>query len=135
MFKVADFMSHVVVTATPETPIFDAIRLLAARNLSGLPIMNEDLRLVGFLSEKDVLHLLKESEEKRGSVVSDFMSENVVHFDIGSNLVDLCDCLEERHFRSAPITDEERIVGIVRRSDVIKAILACKHQAAPALPA
>ena len=67
--------------------------------------------------------------------VADLMSKDLVHFDVSSNLIDLSDCIEERSFRCVPITDEGQLVGIVRRSDVLKAIVSLKRQGVPATPA
>ncbi len=129
MFKVRDFMVSPVITTTPETPIFDAIRLLASRNLSGLPVVDHELCLVGLLSEKDVLHLFNEHEDSQDMTVQDLMTAAPVSFQATDSLVDLCDCLEQNSFRRVPITQDGRLVGVVSRSDLIKAILKIKRQA------
>ena len=128
MFKVKDFMRSPVVTTTPETPIFDAIRLLASRCLSGLPVVDEDLQLVGLLSEKDVLHLLSEHEDSLDMTVQDLMTHAPISFESTDSLIDVCDCLVLNSFRRVPITEQGRLVGIVSRSDVIQAILKIKRQ-------
>ncbi len=129
MFKVRDFMVRTVIATTPQTPIFDAIRLLSSRNLSGLPVVDENLYLVGMLSEKDVLHLLSENQDSCDMTVQNVMSKTVTCFQPTDNLIDLCDCLEQNSFRRIPITENGRLVGVVSRSDVIKAILAIKKLA------
>ena len=128
MFKAKDIMTQPVITVTPDTPIYDAIRLLSSRRLTGLPVVDEDLELVGILTEKDVLHLLNEHQDRSDQIVADFMCENVTHFDANDNLIDLCDCLVQNAFRRLPITEENRLAGIISRSDVIDAILKIKHQ-------
>ncbi len=130
MFKVKDIMVHPVISVNPDMPIFDAIRLLASRNVSGLPVVDADLRLVGLLSEKDVLNLLYENLDAAGKTVRDYMTTPVVSFDVNDNLVALCDCLEHNAFRRIPVTQNGRLTGIVSRSEVIRAILALKHEAA-----
>ena len=57
MFKAKDIMTESVIAVQPEMPIYDAVRILADRNLTGLPVVNENLELVGVLSEKDVLKM------------------------------------------------------------------------------
>jgi CBS domain-containing protein len=130
MFKVKDIMSQPVISVEPEMPIYDAIRLLASRNVSGLPVVDSDLRLIGLLSEKDVLSLLYNSQDASGKTVGDFMSKAVVSFDINDNVVALCDCLEHNAFRRVPVTQNGRLTGVVSRSDVIRAILQLKHEGA-----
>lgn len=56
------------------------------------------------------------------------MSTNVISFDVNTGLIDLCDCLIENNFRRVPITEDGKLLGIVSRSDVIRAILRIKHQ-------
>ncbi len=128
MFKAKDIMTKVVVSAQPDMPIYDAIRTLANRNITGLPVVDADLNLVGVLSEKDVLKMLYATEDSPEQTVNDFMSTNVVSFDVNSSLIDLCDCLVENKFRRVPITQDGKLVGIVSRSDIIRAILKLKHQ-------
>ncbi len=130
MFKAKDIMTKVVITAWPEMPIYDAIRTLANRNITGLPVVDADLTLVGVLSEKDVLKTLYAAEGSPEQTVKDFMSTDVISFDAKAGLVDLCDCLTERNFRRVPITEDGKLLGIVSRSDIIRAILKLKHQQA-----
>ena len=128
MFTVRDIMVQPVVSVSPDMPIYDAIRLLASRNVSGLPVVDADLRLVGLLSEKDVLNLLYKNQDFAQNTVGDFMTKAVVSFDVNDDVVALCDCLEHNAFRRIPVTQNGRLTGIVSRSDVIRAILALRHE-------
>ncbi len=122
-------MAQPVITVTPDMPIYDAVRLLTARNLSALPVVDEDLHLQGILSEKDVLSLLYEHQDFSHKLVSDFMTPEVLSFDVSDNLIDLCDCFESHRIRRVPITENGQLTGVVNRSDVIDAILAIKREA------
>ena len=128
MFKASKIMTQAAITVTPDMPIYDAIRLLTARNLSALPVVDEDLHLKGMLSEKDVLSLLYEHQDFSNKVVSDFMTLEVICFDVTDSLIDLCDCFEAHRIRRVPITENGCLRGMVGRSDVINAILAIKHE-------
>jgi CBS domain-containing protein len=129
MFKVKEIMAQPAITVTPDMPIYDAVRLLTARNLSALPVVDEELHLQGMLSEKDVLSLLYEHQDFSNKLVSDFMTPEVISFDVSDNLIDLCDCFEAHRIRRIPITECGRLTGIANRSDVINAILTIKHEA------
>ncbi|MCK4958572.1 MAG: CBS domain-containing protein, partial [Planctomycetes bacterium] len=63
MFKVKDAMTTTVVCTRPEMPIYDAVRMLAGRRITGLPVVDADLNLVGVLTEKDVLKMLYDTED------------------------------------------------------------------------
>ncbi len=131
MFKVKDFMTQSVVCTRDDMPIYDAIRILANRNITALPVVDADLRLVGLLAEKDVLRILYDKEDRVDLTVADFMNSRVVSFDCNANLVDICDCLMENPYRRVPITEKGRLVGIASTSDAIRAILKLKHQELP----
>jgi CBS domain-containing protein len=128
MFKAHEIMTEAVICARPDMPIYDAIRLLSHRRLTGLPIVDEDLNLVGLLSEKDVLKVMYTPDDHDEHTVGDYMTEAVVCFDVDESLVDVCDSLIDNHFRRVPITKDGKLVGITSRSDVIDAILKLKHQ-------
>ena len=128
MFRAKDIMTQSVVCARPEMPIYDAIRLLARRRITGMPVVDNELNLVGVLSEKDVLRVLYATEDSVEQTVSDYMNVGAVSLDVNDTLIDLCDCLTENIFRRVFITDEGRLAGVVSRSDVINAILRLKHQ-------
>jgi signal-transduction protein with cAMP-binding, CBS, and nucleotidyltransferase domain len=128
MFKANRIMTQAAITVTPDMPIYDAIRLMTARNLSALPVVDEDLHLKGMLSEKDVLSLLYEHQVFSNKLVCDFMTSEVISFDVTDNLIDLCDCFESRGIRRVPITENGCLRGMVTRSDVIDAILTIQHE-------
>jgi CBS domain-containing protein len=129
MFKASEIMTKVVICAWPEMPIYDAIRTLANRSITGFPVVDAELNLVGMFSEKDAIKTLHMPDEGPEQTVADFMSTNVVSFDTNGNLVDLCDCLLENPFRRVPVTDNGKLVGIASVSDAMRAILRLKRQA------
>ena len=128
MFKAKDIVTKVVITTVPDMPIYDGVRLLVNRNVSGLPVVDEELNLVGLLSEKDVLRILYEAEDSIEKTVGDFMSTEVISFDENANLIELCDCLITNNIRRVPVTKDGKLLGVVSRGDVIRAILRIKHQ-------
>jgi len=129
MFKVMDIATKMVVTTKPETPIYDAIRLLANRNISVLPVLDAELNLVGILSEGDVLELLYETRDQIQQTVADYMHTGAFSLDASANLIDLCDSLVSNNLRSVPITKEGKLYAIASKADVIRGILRVKNQA------
>lgn len=128
MFKARDIMSTKVICARPEMPIYEAIRLLTRSNITGLPVVDDELKLVGIFSEKDVLQLLYDTKDDSTLMVKDFMSTSVVSFGENSSVIELCDCLLHKPFRRVPITQQGMLVDIISRTDVTEAILKLKHQ-------
>ena len=74
MFKAKEIMKTEVVTVKRDMPIYEAIRVLVDTNVTGLPVVNEDMTIAGILSEKDVLALLYNIEDRDGKV-EDFMTK------------------------------------------------------------
>jgi CBS domain-containing protein len=128
MFKAKTVMKTDVITITKDTGIYEAIRLLVEKNITGLPVVNEDDTLAGVITEKDMLRLLYDSEDLPGTV-EEFMTTDVTCFDQEDSLIDVVDSFINNHFRRVPILDEDRLVGIVSRKDIIAYILKLRRKA------
>ncbi len=117
-------MTNEVVVVWPETSVKEALELMLSNEVSGIPVVERDMKLLGIVTEKDVLRLYFESGGLRDKMVKDFMTQPVVHFDENENIDDICQCLNTMHFRRVPVTKNDKLVGIVSRPDVIKYILS-----------
>ena len=118
MFETKTVMTTDVITVKRHAPIQEAIRTLVRNNITGLPVVNDDMTLVGILSEKDVLRLLYDYED-RPRRVEDYMTRDVVSFNVHDDLIEICTCLLKNQFRRVPITSEGKLVGIISRKDII----------------
>lgn len=132
MQKAKDIMTKSVISVKKDTPIFDALEILTANNITGIPVVREDMILVGVLSEKDALRLAYNQEEAEEKTVDDFMTQPAIHFDSNESFLDICDCLMTNHFRRIPVTSEGKLVGIISRKDIIDHIL--RQRPKPAVP-
>lgn len=119
--KAKDVMQYGVVTVSKDESIYRAVGLLAERKVSGLPVIHEG-RLEGIISEKDVLKLLYETEFLPG-LVEDYMTREVVAFDIEDPLVEIRNCLIENAFRRVPVIYQQRLAGVITRADLIRAYM------------
>ena len=127
MFKIEDLMTKDVITVNKETTIQEAIRIIVENNITGLPVVNSKMQLVGIISEKDVLTLLYNVGNRTGKV-EEFMTRKVTSFDIEDNVVDVCDCLVKQHFRRVPIVSgpKKKLVGIITRKNIVQRIFECQ---------
>ena len=124
MFKAKDIMITDVISVKPKTPIYDAIRTMVDNNITGLPVVNDDMTLAGIISEKDVLQLLYSYEDlKCEGKVENFMTTTVVAFDLDENLIAVCNCLLKNNFRRVPVLANGKLIGIITRKDIIKYII------------
>jgi CBS domain-containing protein len=130
MLRARDIMSEDVISVRKDTSIFDAIELLVTNNISGLPVVEDDMTLAGLLSEKDVIEIFYDVEQAEGKTVGDYMTTPAVCFEENFALQNVCDFLMKKIFRRVPITSEGRLVGIVGIRDILGAILQLRTEKA-----
>ena len=123
MFEIKNVMTKDVIFVKKYTPITEAIRIMVEKNITGLPVVDDKERLVGIITEKDVMMLLYNFGERSGRT-EEFMTSDIVSFDCEDSLVNICDCLLGNHFRRVPIVTgaKKRLVGIISRTDIIRCI-------------
>ena len=123
MLKAKDIMSKKVICIKRETPVIDAIRVMAEHNITGIPVAEDDMTLVGIISEQDVLRLFHTFPDEQDRTVNDFMTQPAIHFEEGESLLDVCYCLRDNAIRRVPVTLNGKVTGIISRSDILKSIL------------
>jgi len=123
MLEAKDIMTKQVVCIRKDTPIFEAIRMMADNNITGIPVVEDDLTLVGMLSEQDVLRLFHTYDDEKDRTVNDFMTQPAIHFEENELLLDVCYCLRDNSIRRVPITLNGKVTGVISRSDILKCIL------------
>ena len=123
MLTAKDVMTKQVITVRRDTPVRVALQLMLEHKISGIPVVKEDMTLVGIVTEKDLLQLLHGPQGTKGKTVEEFMTRPAVYFEADESLDEICDCLNDVTFRRVPVTKEGKVVGIVSRPDVIRCIL------------
>jgi CBS domain-containing protein len=127
MIKAKDIMTEETISVKEDTPILEAVALMAKHDISGMPVIEDDLTLVGVLSEKDVLILFYNNTEDEKKTVGDFMTQPPIYFDADDSLKDVCDFLVKNIFRRVPITSKGKLVGIISVRDVLETVLERKR--------
>ena len=128
-----EIMSSPVVTAEPGLPIKDAARLLDFNEITALPVVDEQQRLVGIVSEADLLrgeiahdprgHARPvEDDKERAATVSDVMTLGVITANENTDAADIARLMLDTAVKSIPVTHGARVVGIVSRRDLIRVI-------------
>ena len=126
-------MNTSVITISRDEDIYEAMRMMALNNITGLPVVDDDGTLLGIITEKDVLVLLcnrleEASMDREIGRVGDFMTRNVVCFDPEDRLSDIAECLSTKDFRRVPILDNGKLVGIISRRDVLRHLRELRQQ-------
>ena len=118
-----DIMTKNVITVTKDTPIYDAMELIAKYDISGLPVVDGQMNLIGILSEKDVVNMVDLPEDEQDKTVNDLMTQPALYFEEDESLLDVCNFLKKNVFRRVPITSKGKLVGIISIRDIIDFIL------------
>ncbi len=119
MLQAKDIMTEDVISVKTGTPIYTAVELMAENNITGIPVVEDDMTLVGILTEKDVLRLYYDRGSEAGKNVDDFMTQPAIFFSEKESLHDVCSCLVNNVFRRVPVVSGGKLVGIVSRKDII----------------
>jgi len=123
--RVRDFMMTKPIIFSSDMDLLDAIRVLVDRRISGAPVVDARGNLVGVLTERDFLKaaLVAGYHGERGGPVRDYMSTNVEAVNADDSLVDVDNRFGESKYRRYPVVQDNRVVGVVARSDVLRAII------------
>ena len=121
---VKDHMSKNVVTLAPEVEILQAAHELIEKDISGAPVLDKHGRLVGVLSERDCMQVVMQGGYHGTPVglVKDFMSGNPQWVSPEQSILTLADLFINGRFHRYPVVDNGRLVGVISRRDVMKAL-------------
>jgi CBS domain-containing protein len=112
-------MTPRVTAVSPDTPLPDIVRILAAGGFGGVPVTDGTGRVVGFVSEGDLMDaLLRGSVERMRA--GDVMSSPVITVDEFDTAEDVMQVLRGHGIHHVPVVRHEKLVGIITPSDVIR---------------
>ena len=130
MFKLTakDVMTREVVSVTTDVTVGGVAERLLRHQLSGLPVVDEQGKLVGIVSEYDLLKMVYDLEETRDTI-DQHMTTPVRTVDVDAPLTDVADTFLSGGIRRMPVIDAEgTLVGIVARRDLIQAIFDARQR-------
>ncbi|MGI6856633.1 CBS domain-containing protein [Mesorhizobium sp. 1B3] len=145
--KASDVMTTKVVTVTPDHSVRHAAEIMLDNHVSGLPVIDDSGELVGIISEGDLLrrselgldalagHRRSPEEQARAYVkahawkVGDVMSDRLVVVDEDTDLARVATLMEENDIKRVPVARDGRLVGIVSRADLLRAVASARLDA------
>jgi CBS domain-containing protein len=150
-----DVMTQNVITVRPDVTVQALAALLAERGISATPVVDSDGRMVGIVSEGDLLHRAELGTERKGKrrsswwledfaaglardyvkshgrTVADIMTREVVTVSEETDLAEVATLLETKRIKRVPVTRDGKIVGIVSRANLVRALGATSVAVAP----
>ncbi len=147
MLKARDIMTTDVVTVTPQTSVRELAALLLERNISGAPVVDEAGKVLGVVTESDLVFLNKkvhlptavaildafvflESPEKTarelkkmaGTKVGDICSQSLISVSPETSLEELATLMAEQKVHTLPVMAGDALVGVIGKADIIRTI-------------
>jgi len=130
MVKARDFMTTDVIWVKKEISIYEAGNLLLENEITGMPVVEEDMTLVGVVTEKDILDLFHSDDSEKNKTVEDFMTRPAVSYKENDSFETICNFMLVNYFRRIPVISKKgKLVGIISRPDVLRLILNLKSPA------
>ncbi|MFM0080649.1 CBS domain-containing protein [Paraburkholderia sediminicola] len=156
--RAIDVMTSSVLVATPEMSVQAAAKLLAENHISGMPVVDTAGQVIGMISEGDLLHrteidtdadaagtrrswwldflastreLASTYVKEHARTVGDVMSDTVVSVTEDTPLAEIANLLERRRIKRVPVMRDGKLVGIVSRSNLIRALASVPVDALP----
>jgi CBS domain-containing protein len=143
-----DLMTTSVITVAPDSLVRDAARTMLDKHISAVPVVDADGKLVGIVSEGDLLHRAEAGTERRRSwwlymvatpeaLAQDYVKSHAVHVRdvMTSRLVtaapetpvsEIAELLERRRIKRVPIVSGGKVVGIVSRADILRGVATAR---------
>jgi CBS domain-containing protein len=143
--KVRDIMTTKIVAVGPETSVNDIARLMCENNVSGVPVVDEANKIVGVITELDMIvrntrlelpafvqildgrimletpgHYEKRLRHMLGTHAQDIMTRDVVCLSPDAEVEDVATLMVKRRVNPVPIVENDVLVGIVSRADIIR---------------
>ncbi len=142
----ADLMTREVIAVHPETALREAALRMVKARISGLPVVDDANRVVGIVSEGDLVRWTEELSPKQAwwlnmlaegfdlapefieqirsvhAVVRAAMHTNVITVEESTPARDIAKLMSEHHFKRVPVVKDGKLVGIVARADLVKAL-------------
>lgn len=123
---VADYMTKKIVTLSQDTHVIDAVKKMLDHKITCAPVIDSKGQLIGMFSEKDGMKVFLDSVYNQGmsGKVGDYMTAETVSIDAGYSIVDLAEKFQKSPVRSIPVFQDGVFVGVISRTDVLKALVA-----------
>jgi CBS domain-containing protein len=110
-----DIMTRDIITASPELSVKELAMLLIKNQISGVPVADENGKIVGLVSEADII-------AKKGKQVQAIMSQQVFTVAEEASVEEIAQLMTRHRIKRVPVMNDGKLVGIVSRADIVNTI-------------
>jgi CBS domain-containing protein len=111
-------------SVTPETPVLEALRLMADKNVGAVLVCRGEA-LVGILSERDYARkVILKGRTSQETPVADIMTTRVVYVRPDQTSDDCMALMTDKHIRHLPVLEQGKLAGVISIGDVVRAVIA-----------
>jgi CBS domain-containing protein len=150
-----DIMTSPVVSVGPDTTVLQAVQIMLQRRISGLPVIDKDGRLVGIVTEGDLLRRVETGTQRRrprwlefllgpgrladeytrthGRKVNDVMTTDPLSVAEDAALEEIVKLMEKRQIKRVPVLRGEQVIGIVTRANLLHALAGVSREPAASI--
>ena len=141
--RVRDVMTTNIISISKYETILAAANILTERNISGLPVVDKENKVLGIITQADILSMVgvsrehtfkdllrymlgeKLPERKIGDFVGDIMTSPALTIKPEANIADAVKTMDEKRIRRLTVVDEQnQLIGILTRADILKAVIS-----------
>lgn len=110
-------------TIAPESTVYEALVLMAQKNIGALVVVSGD-KVVGIFSERDYARkVVLMGKSSKSVTISELMTKGVLYVSPSDTIENCMAIMSDKHFRHLPVLEEGRLVGLISIGDVVKAII------------
>ena len=121
--KASDVMTTGVIIVGLNTSVANIARVLVNNQISAVPVVDGDGALVGIVSEADLIHLEgSDFLKSHGVKAADIMTKPAITANPEMGLDELVSLFDKHRIKRVPVVDHGKIVGIVSRANILKAV-------------
>lgn len=121
--SILDRKGHQLWSINAGATVYDAIALMAEKNVGALPVM-EDSKLLGMISERDYTRkVILHGRVSRETRVVDIMTRNVITVSAGDSVEDCLEIMTQNHIRHLPVIEAGNLVGLISIGDLVNWII------------
>ncbi len=116
--KLLDQKGHDVYTVSPDTTVYDALKLMAEKEIGALVVLEKE-KMVGIVSERDYARkIILKGKKSKYTAVRDIMTAEVIHTSPDQKVRKCLSLMTKHHFRHIPVLEDGRLVGILSIEDI-----------------